>query len=77
MGKAPLVTVKQAINLLESNGFKFVKQRGSHMKYSKGSYSCNIVCHRSEEETLSIGLYKSLLSIIQKANNDKSRSNST
>ncbi len=43
--KYPVLTPKQIISALEKAGFKFVKQRGSHMKYQKDAYVVIIPNH--------------------------------
>lgn len=42
----PLVTKpEQVIKALEQNGFRFVKQRGSHRKYKKGDRTVIVPMH--------------------------------
>lgn len=65
--KMKQTTVKEAINLLIENGFTFKSQKGSHIKYAKGSFSCNLVMHKSTKETLSPGVMKTMLSTIEKS----------
>jgi len=61
------MTVKEAIKLLESSGFTRISQRGSHIKYGKGSFRVNIVMHRSPKETLSTGIIKCIKKVIEDA----------
>lgn len=57
--KYPVLTPKQVIAALEKTGFIFIKQRGSHMKYQKGSYTV-IIPNHSE---IAKGTLKSILSM--------------
>ena len=41
----PILKPEQVIKGLESNGFVFVKQRGSHRKYKKGGCSVIVPMH--------------------------------
>ena len=41
----PVLRPEQVIKGLENNGFRFVKQRGSHRKYKKGSRTVIVPMH--------------------------------
>lgn len=43
--KYPVLPPKEVIKILENFGFHYVSQRGSHMKYAKGSYVVIIPNH--------------------------------
>ena len=57
--KYPVLPPQQVIKALEKIGFTFVKQRGSHMKYSNGS-KVVIIPNHSE---IAKGTLKSILSM--------------
>ena len=57
--KYPVLTPKQVVTALEKIGFSFVKQRGSHMKFQKGS---NVVIIPNHDE-IAKGTLKSILSM--------------
>ena len=57
--KYPVLTPKEVITALQKLGFVFVKQKGSHMKYQKGSYSV-IIPNHSE---IAKGTLKSILNM--------------
>jgi len=42
--------VREAIKILESNGFERTNQVGSHIKYSRGSEIITVVMHSSPKE---------------------------
>ena len=41
----PILRPDQVLKGLEGNGFKFVKQRGSHRKYKKGNRTVIVPMH--------------------------------
>ncbi len=43
--KYPILTPKEVTGALERFGFRFVSQRGSHMKYSNGTKSVIVPNH--------------------------------
>ena len=55
--KYPVLKPTEIINVLQKFGFKFVKQTGSHMKYSNG-YNIVIIPNHSE---VAKGTLKSIL----------------
>jgi predicted RNA binding protein YcfA (HicA-like mRNA interferase family) len=57
--------VGEAIKLLEKNGFVFVNQRGSHMKFKKDKHTFVIVKHRSNKEELHPKTEKRLLQLLK------------
>ncbi|MBQ7097733.1 MAG: type II toxin-antitoxin system HicA family toxin [Clostridia bacterium] len=57
--KYPVLTPKEIISALEKLGFEFVKQRGSHIKYQKGSYTVIIPNHSEVAK----GTLKSILNM--------------
>lgn len=57
--KYPVLTPKQIISALEKAGFKFVKQRGSHMKYQKDT--CVVIIPNHSE--VAKGTLKSILTM--------------
>lgn len=57
--KYPVLTPKQITSALEKLGFVFVKQKGSHMKYQKGSNSVIVPNHYEVAK----GTLKSILSM--------------
>lgn len=57
--KYPVLTPKEVIKTLEKFGFKFVSQKGSHMKYINGSKAVIIPNHSEVAK----GTLKSILSM--------------
>ena len=57
--KYPVLTPKQVIKGLEAFGFKFISQKGSHMKYGNG---INVVIVPNHSE-IAKGTLKSILSM--------------
>ena len=57
--KYPVLPPKDVITALENFGFHYVSQKGSHMKYAKGSYVVIIPNHSEIEK----GTLKSILSM--------------
>ncbi|MCL2816285.1 MAG: type II toxin-antitoxin system HicA family toxin [Oscillospiraceae bacterium] len=57
--KYPVLTPKQIINTLEKFNFRFVSQKGSHMKYSNGK---RITIVPNHDEVLK-GTLKSILEL--------------
>ena len=57
--KYPVLTPKEVTTALQKIGFEFVKQKGSHMKYQKGTYTV-IIPNHSE---IAKGTLKSILSM--------------
>lgn len=67
------ITVGKAIKELESRGFQFLNQVGSHRKYGKGSERVTLVFHSSPKEILHKKTEKELKTLL-KRHDDKSRS---
>lgn len=42
------MVVKKVIKALEKDGWEFVSQKGSHMKYKKGTKVCIIPNHKGD-----------------------------
>ncbi len=57
--KFPVLTPKEVIRILEKFGFKFISQKGSHMKYSDGANTVIIPNH----DELAKGTLKSILNM--------------
>ena len=57
--KYPILTPKEVIKALETFDFKFISQKGSHMKYSNGT---NIVIIPNHNEVAK-GTLKSILAM--------------
>lgn len=57
--KYPVLPPKDVIKTLEKFGFHYVSQKGSHMKYAKGSYVVIIPNHSEVAK----GTLKSILSM--------------
>ena len=57
--KYPVLPPKEVIKILENFGFHYVSQRGSHIKYAKGSYVVIIPNHSEVAK----GTLKSILSM--------------
>jgi predicted RNA binding protein YcfA (HicA-like mRNA interferase family) len=53
-----LLSSRAIIKILESNGFVFVSQRGSHAKYRKGSATAVVPTPRKE---IPIGTFRSIV----------------
>jgi predicted RNA binding protein YcfA (HicA-like mRNA interferase family) len=53
-----LLSSRAIIKILESNGFVFVSQRGSHAKYRKGSATAVVPKPRKE---IPIGTFRSIV----------------
>ena len=58
------MTVKEAIKMLEINGFTRLNQVGSHIKYGKDQKRYTIVLHKSTKETLCPKAIKNLKLIL-------------
>lgn len=58
--KYPVLTPKEVVTALEKAGFRYVTQRGSHMKYSNG-HSVVIIPNHSE---VAKGTLKSILNMV-------------
>lgn len=52
------VKPKQIINLLESKGFKYIRQKGSHKLYRKENFSVTVPYHNKD---LKPGTLRSIL----------------
>ena len=62
----PVLRPEQVIKGLEGNGFRFVKQRGSHKKYKKGNKTAIVPMHNEVAKgTLSSILEQSGLTLEQ------------
>jgi len=46
-----MVVVKKVIKALEKDGWELVSQKGSHMKYRKGSKVCIVPNHKGDIPT--------------------------
>lgn len=46
-----MVVVKKVIKALKQDGWEFVSQRGSHLKYKKGNRICIIPNHKGDIPT--------------------------
>lgn len=57
--------VKEAIKLLESNGFIQKNQVGSHVKFIKDSKRVTVVNHGNRSETIHPKTVKTILNIIK------------
>lgn len=57
--KYPVLTPKEIIKTLEKFGFKFISQKGSHMKYGNGSKIVIIPNH----DEVAKGTLKSILTM--------------
>ncbi len=57
--KYPVLTPNEVIKTLKKFGFKFVSQKGSHLKYSDGKYT-TIIPNHSE---VAKGTLKSILTL--------------
>lgn len=57
--KYPVLTPKEIVSALEKAGFRYVTQRGSHMKYSNGQ---NVVIIPNHSEVAK-GTLKSILNM--------------
>ncbi len=57
--KYPVLTPKEVTGALERFGFRFVSQRGSHMKYSNGTKSVIVPNHTE----VARGTLKSILNM--------------
>jgi len=57
--KYPVLTPKEIIRVLEKFNFRFVSQKGSHMKYSDGLHVVIIPNH----DEIARGTFKSILSM--------------
>ncbi len=57
--KYPVLSPKEIIRVLEKHNFKFVSQRGSHVKYSNGK---NVVIIPNHDEVAK-GTLKSILNM--------------
>ncbi len=55
--KYPVLTPKEIISVLEKFDFRFVSQKGSHMKYSDGTHVVIIPNHNE----VARGTFKSIL----------------
>ena len=55
--KYPILKPKEIIDVLEKNGFKFISQKGSHLKYTDGK---NVVIIPNHTE-IAKGTLKSIL----------------
>lgn len=43
-----MAVVKKVIKALENDGWVFVSQKGSHMKYKKGDKTCIVPNHKGD-----------------------------
>lgn len=59
--KYPVLPPEKVIKVLETFGFRFVSQKGSHMKYSDGTHIV-IIPHHSE---VAKGTLKSILTMAE------------
>jgi len=59
MPKYPVLTSQAIVKALERLGFRFVSQKGSHMKYSNGSRTTIVPNHREVRR----GTLQSILSL--------------
>ena len=57
--KYPVLPPQKIIKVLENNGFRFVSQKGSHLKYIKDSYVVIIPNHNE----IAKGTLKSILNM--------------
>lgn len=57
--KYPVLTPNEVVKTLEKFNFKFVSQKGSHMKYSNGKYTTIIPNHNEVAK----GTLKSILNL--------------
>ena len=57
--KYPVLAPKEIVSALEKAGFVFINQKGSHMKYQKGSYTVIIPNHSEVAK----GTLKSILNM--------------
>lgn len=64
--KYPVLTPKEVTGALERFGFRFVSQRGSHMKYSNGTKSVIVPNHTE----VARGTLKSILNMADIALDD-------
>ncbi|MFA6126974.1 MAG: type II toxin-antitoxin system HicA family toxin [Bacteroidales bacterium] len=53
-----LPSSREVISILERNGFVFISQKGSHLKFNKGVFTVIVPAARKE---IPIGTYKSIV----------------
>ena len=65
-----MITVGEAIKLLQEAGFTELNQVGSHKKFGKGVYRFTIVYHRSPKEELHKPTQKKLNNLLKQVKDE-------
>ncbi|HMN49327.1 MAG TPA: type II toxin-antitoxin system HicA family toxin [Ignavibacteriaceae bacterium] len=58
MAKLPVLSGKELIKVLERDGFKIVRQKGSHISLSKGTFRTVVPLHNDLSKGTLLGILK-------------------